>query len=100
MTEQISENQLTKDSAADLKTKVVLSTPIEHPFSRLQQGLKDRGVKGYDLNAMLLAALDAVPGEWWDQKLEELTPLEFRVNAALSNPELREKLQDLLAPRH
>ena len=41
-------------------------------------------------------ALDAVPEEWWAQKKEELTPLEWKIAQISQNPDLKSKLADQL----
>lgn len=80
----------------ELKTKMTLSFPEDHPFSRLQLELKRRGLKSLDLNTLMEEIFSQTPSEWWDEKLDALTPLEFKVNQALTNPEMREKFKDLL----
>jgi phosphoribosyl-ATP pyrophosphohydrolase len=61
-----------------------------------QNALKDRGIKNLELSDIIVEALATVPQEWWDAKLEELTPLEWKLHAALGNPEMRAKLLSLL----
>ncbi len=78
------------------KLKLALEVPGEHWLVRIQEQCKQRGVKNLDIGEVLLSALGEVPDSWWEEKLEKLTPLEFRVNAALADPDLREKLQALL----
>lgn len=80
-------------------TKLLLTSSGEHPFSAFQNELKIRGIRNLDLNDLVVAALSEVPQTWWDEKIEELTPLEYRVNNALSNPDLRAKLSELLTPQ-
>lgn len=78
------------------KTRLVLEEPIDSPLNHLQNTLKDRGVKNLDLNGLVCEALAQVPEEWWETKIEELTPLKFKLDAALEDPKMREKLISLL----
>lgn len=87
------QNEVTKT------TKLLLTSPGEHPFSIFLNELKTRGIRNLDLNDFVVEALSRVPQSWWDEKIEELTPLEYRVNNALSNPDLRAKLSELLSPQ-
>ena len=80
-----------------VKTRCVIATKTDHPFSRFLGGLKERGVRGFDPGDFIKEALDSLPEDFWKKKLEDLTPLEFRINAALADPEMREKLSSLLA---
>lgn len=80
-------------------TKLLLTSPGEHPFSTFQNEVKTRGIRNLDLNDLVVEALSEVPEAWWQAKIEELTPLEYRVNNALSNPDLRAKLSELLNPK-
>ena len=86
-----------KGAEAGLKTRCIISTDSDHPFSKFQAEIKERGVKGFDPGELLREILDTLPEEFWSKKLEELTPLEYKINAALSDPEMREKLTLLLA---
>lgn len=78
------------------KTRLVLEEGIDSPLNHLQNTLKDRGVKNLDLNGLVCEALAQVPEEWWETKIEELTPLKFKLDAALEDPKMREKLISLL----
>lgn len=78
------------------KTRLVLEEAIDSPLNHLQNTLKDRGVKNLDLNGLVCEALAQVPEEWWETKIEELTPLKFKLDAALEDPKMREKLISLL----
>lgn len=78
------------------KTRLVLEEPIDSPLNHFQNTLKDRGVKNLDLNGLVCEALAQVPEEWWETKIEELTPLKFKLDAALEDPKMREKLISLL----
>lgn len=80
-------------------TKLLLTSSAEHPFSIFQNEIKTRGIRNVDLNEFVVAALNEVPQSWWFDRIEELTPLEYRVNSALSNPDLRAKLSELLNPQ-
>lgn len=61
-----------------------------------QQTLKERGLKNFELGDIVAEALATVPKEWWDAKVDEITPLEWKLHAALENPDMREKLMSLL----
>lgn len=78
------------------KTRLMLEEPVDSPLNHLQNLLKDRGVKSLDLNALVSEALLQISPEWWEQKAEELTPLKFKLDAALEDPKMREKLISLL----
>ena len=78
------------------KIRLNLQEPEDGPLSNIQNKLRDRGLKNYDLSETVSEALATIPSDWWDEKLDELTPLEWKVQAALDNPEMREKLVSLL----
>lgn len=86
------QNEMTKT------TKLILTSDAEHPFSLFQNEIRLRGIRNLDINELVVEALSEVPKTWWEDKIEELTPLEYRVNNALANPDLRAKLSELLAP--
>ena len=65
-------------------------------FGKFLCALKERQIKDIDLPQMILEALEAVSEDWWKDKLEELTPLEYRVQTALEDPTMRERLEALL----
>ncbi len=88
-----------EDSGPAIKSKLLLTLSPEHPLSQFQNEMKVRGVRDYDINDIVQIALQEVSAEWWKSKIEELTPLEYRVNSALSDPQMREKLSELLVPR-
>lgn len=79
-------------------TRLLLTSSLDHPFTNFQNEIKTRGIKNADLNELVVLALEQVPEAWWAEKIEELTPLEYRVNTALENPDLRAKLEELLTP--
>ena len=85
-----------KDKSSITKTRLMLSTDEFHPLSSFQAELKLRSIKNFDLNALVVRALKKLPEEYWESELEDITPLEYRVNAALSDPEMRKKLKELL----
>ena len=78
------------------KVRLVLSVEDESRINILVEGLKQRGLKNYDLSDVVGEALETIEEDWWREKLEELTPLEWKIQAALENPEMREKLVSLL----
>ena len=43
-----------------------------------------------------MEAIDQLPPTWWEDKIESLTPLEYKVQEALKKPDMREKLANLL----
>tara|TARA_B100002051_G_C16185714_1_gene369526 strand:- start:159 stop:482 length:324 start_codon:yes stop_codon:yes gene_type:complete len=99
----MSQDSINKKSAkketltdTDMKTRIMLKVTPTHPFGKFQSSLKERSIKITDMASLLSEALNEVPQTWWENKIEELTPLEFRVSEALSNPLLREKLSKLL----
>ena len=80
----------------DLKTKLNLTMPEDHPFSHLQTELKRRGLKHLDLNEFLGEVFEQIPAKWWEDKLDEMTPLEYKVSQALADPQMRKKFNELL----
>ena len=56
-------------------------------------------MKNFDVPNFITEALNQINPQFWEEKLEELTPLEYKVSEALSNPEMREKLSSLLASK-
>ncbi|NRA45652.1 MAG: hypothetical protein HRU09_11910 [Oligoflexales bacterium] len=81
----------------ELKLRLVLNAPEGHPFPQFLNEIKQRGVKSFDPGEFILKTLAEFPDEWWEEKIEGLTPLEFKINKALSDPDMREKLTMLLA---
>lgn len=86
-----------KAADSGVKTRCIISTEPDHPFSHFLNELKDRGIKGFDPGDFLKEILDTLPEDFWEKKLEDLTPLEYKINAALADPKMREKLTVLLA---
>ena len=62
----------------------------------LNEVLKDRGLKKFDISEVLDEALMQVPEEWWEQKKEDLTPIEWKIQKISQNPDLMSKLTDQL----
>ena len=93
----VSKEKKTEDKGPkEVKTKLLLSTLPEHPLSNFQAEIKKRNIKEANLNNLILEALDQVSENWWTEKIESLTPLEYKVKEALTNPQMREKLETLL----
>lgn len=82
--------------AGSKKIRLTLVEDDNAALAQFQTALKDRGVKGVELSDIVTEALATVPQEWWDAKIEELTPFEYKLHAALGNPEMRAKLMSLL----
>lgn len=78
------------------KLRLVLAEDEQSQLFAFQQTLKERGVKSFELGDIVAEALATIPKEWWDAKIEEITPLEWKLHAALENPDMREKLMSLL----
>ena len=98
MIEEVADNVVSTTKQDDLiKLKLVLSEPIDSPLNRFQKNLRDRGVKNIDLNQIVSEALSQVPEAWWDQRLDEVTPIEFKLQQAMEDPEMREKIISLLS---
>lgn len=83
----------------EIKTKALLSTLPDHPLSLFQSEVKKRNIKDVNLNNILLEAIDQLPPTWWEEKIELLTPLEYKVQEALKKPDMREKLANLLVEK-
>ena len=77
--------------------KLKFSIPEDHPLAELEKSLKDRGVKNFDPSGLILEILDGIDSEWWTSRLENETPLEFKINRALSDPNMREKRKELIS---
>ena len=80
-----------------LKTRAMLTTEEEHPLGHLLMEMKKRGVKNFDASSLVLDAINTLEDSWWEQKLEDLTPLEYKISSALTDPKMREKLTQLLS---
>lgn len=78
------------------KIRLIIEEPDNGPLSLLTTQLKERGLKVPDFGIIVQEALGKMDEEWWKQKLEDLTPLEWKVQAALENPDMRDKLMSLL----
>lgn len=79
-----------------LKMKLSLSLGEDHPLRVFQSDLKARGIKNVEVADVAAEALTKLDQEYWEEKLKSVTPLEYRINMALANPEMREKLTSLL----
>ena len=77
------------------KVRAVITETENGPLTTLQTKLKDRGLKNFDIGEVIAEALSTIDSEWWEKKLEVLTPIEFKLQAALENPEMRAKLESL-----
>ncbi|MCB9229927.1 MAG: hypothetical protein H6618_09970 [Deltaproteobacteria bacterium] len=87
-----------KSQASQLtKTRCVISSSADHPFCQFMNQLRDRGVRQFDPGEFIGEILDSMSDQFWKEQLEKRTPLEFRINAALADPNMREKLTTLLA---
>lgn len=86
----------TKESKKDSKLKITLPDAPEHPFYQFVEELKFRRIKNLDLGELILEGLSNVDESWWKKKIDQLTPLEFRVDVALADPSLRDKLTEFL----
>lgn len=83
-------------AAGAKKLRLTILEDEQSNLFAFQTALKDRGLKNFELSDIVAEALATVPKEWWDAKIEELTPLEWKLHAALENPEMRAKLMSLL----
>jgi hypothetical protein len=81
----------------EVKLKLQLAASRQHPLSSFLEEVKLRGIKNFDTNQFVLDALSHIDAPWWQEQLDALTPLEFKISAALADPEMREKLKLLLA---
>lgn len=93
---ELQEGRVGAQAAGGRKIRLNLVEDENSPLFHFQNGLKERGIKNFELSDLISEALATVPQEWWDAKLEELTPLEWKLHAALENPEMRAKLLSLL----
>ena len=89
-------NKKEENLTDEVKNRINLTLAIDHPFAKLQNNLKKRGVKNIDFNKLLLDVFDQIPEKWWEEKTEMLTPLEYKINAALLDPTMRQKISALL----
>ena len=90
------ENRAGAQAAGGRKLRLTLVEEDNSALAFFQNGLKERAIKNIELGDIVAEALATVPREWWEAKLEELTPLEWKLHAALENPEMRAKLMQLL----
>lgn len=93
---ELQEGRVGAQAAGGRKIRLNLVEDENSPLFHFQNALKERGIKNLELSDLISEALATVPQEWWDAKLEELTPLEWKLHAALENPEMRAKLMSLL----
>lgn len=91
-----SEGRVGAQAAGSRKLRLNLIEDEESALFHFQAAIKDRGIKNFEISDIVSEALATIPQEWWDAKLEELTPLEWKLHAALGNPEMRAKLMSLL----
>ncbi len=94
--EDSSDQDLRAGAQAGKKLRLVRAEDEQSQLFQFQQTLKERGVKNFELGDIVAEALATVPKTWWDAKIEEITPLEWKLHAALENPDMREKLMSLL----
>ena len=80
-----------------LRTRLNIATHATHPFTRFVTAVKQRGIRQFDANQIVAEALEQLSPQWCAGKLEEITPLEFKITAALNDPKLREQLSAILA---
>lgn len=78
------------------KLRIIIEESEEGLLHSFMAKLRDRGIKSPDLGVLILDGLSELPETWWEEKLDSMTPLEWKVQAALENPDLREKLVSLL----
>tara|TARA_Y100000996_G_scaffold358389_1_gene300008 strand:+ start:86 stop:484 length:399 start_codon:yes stop_codon:yes gene_type:complete len=93
---EVKEKKAEDKTIKDIKTKLVLSTLPDHPLSLFQAEVKKRNIKEVNLNDIILEAINQLPSTWWEGKIDNLTPLEYKVQEALKSPDMREKLESLL----
>ena len=102
MSEEVVENEKATDKkrkgaeSGVKKLRIVLPESEENPLTEFQREIRNRGIKNFDLGAIVVEALAQVDEDWWKTKLESLTPLEYKLQAALENPDMREKLISIL----
>ena len=77
-----------------LKLKLQLDIEDTHPLAKTYNQLKDRGVKSPDVTELIISALEQVSDAWWKERVEEMIPLDIKVQEALKNPKMREKLNE------
>lgn len=82
---------------SSLKLKLSLDLDSNHPLSLCCQDLKNRGVKNIDYNLLITEALLEVDSDWWKKKIDELVPLDLKLQEALQDPDLRSKLAEFLS---
>ncbi|MFK7872493.1 MAG: hypothetical protein AB8C84_04885 [Oligoflexales bacterium] len=94
--EIVEENSFVARRVKPTKMRLELYEDDQSGLGRFLCELKRRHIKDVDLPELILEALEAVPEEWWAEKLKEMTPLEYRVQTALEDPTMRERLEALL----
>lgn len=93
--EETAEGRRKGANQANKKSKLVITLPSDAPVVLVAQTLKERGAK-IEVGDLICEALAEVPEEWWEQKKEQLTPLEFKIQQALKDPVMRDRLQSFL----
>ena len=59
--------------------------------------MKTLGIKDVNMAELVVASLDLLTKEQWAQLEEKYTPIELRIKAALSNPNTKDKLLEILS---
>ncbi len=81
------------------QTKIKLALEedkLPEGFLNLITSLKKYGVKDIPLTSIVTEALNEVSQDDWDLLIDKVTPFEYKIKAAMEDPELKEKLMNLL----
>lgn len=78
------------------KLRLVLTEPTDSPLNNFLETLKDRGAKQFDVNEIVSEALNTVPQSYWDEKIDALTPVEYKLQEAMEDPSIREQILSII----
>jgi hypothetical protein len=83
-------------TAKPMKLKLNLTIEEDHPFFGFLNEVKERKIQELDPADFILEVFANLDGDFWNHELEKRTPLEYKLQQALTNPEMREKLSVIL----
>lgn len=84
------------DEEGLLKLKIQLTLGPDHPLARCNQTLKDKGIKSPHFSQLISDGLLQASEEWWQKQTDALIPLDVKVQEALRDPGMRERLSEFL----
>ena len=87
------------NDSASTKHRLTLTLSADHPLQQALDRLKERGLKAkeIDCDGMVAKALSTVAESFWQDQVEAQTPLQWRVEQAMADPKMRDRLAEVLA---